>query len=240
MEQLRQEPTPEQVTAFAIRLGRERLDPSRRNPDYLSLIERRKQIVEALRRIQGNRLRVLDIGGRIQPYRPLFNGRLETYVAVDPLKTGLVDVMGTGENLPFTSVSFDLVLCMQVLCYVENPPKFIDEIYSVLRPGGTLLISVPAILPHHEGNDRWRFLPDGLRLQLSRFSRVEVSPEGYSFLGACRIFALFLDSCVENRIVRKVVDSAVIPLVNLAGERMNDRCGTNTSLTNNYFASAQK
>src|SRR5436853_4650447 len=102
MEQLRQEPTPEQVTAFAIRLGRERLDPSRRNPDYLSLIERRKQIVEALRHIQGNRLRVLDIGGRIQPYRPLFNGRLETYVAVDPLKTGLVDVMGTGENLPFT------------------------------------------------------------------------------------------------------------------------------------------
>ena len=110
----------------------------------------------------------------------------------------------------------------------------------MLRPGGTLLISVPAILPLQAGNDRWRFLPDGLRVLLSRFSRVEVSPEGYSFLGACRIFALFLDSCVENRVVRKLVDSAVIPLVNLAGERMDHWCGTNTSLTNNYFAFAQK
>ena len=87
-----------------------------------------------------------------------------------------MDVMGVGENLPFPSVSFDLVL----------------------------------------------------------------SPEGYSFLGACCIFALFLDSCVENRVVRKLVDSAAIPVVNLAGERMDHWCGTNTSLTNNYFAFAQK
>jgi SAM-dependent methyltransferase len=230
----------EQLTASAISLGRERLHPSRRNADYLGLIERRKQMAEALRHIDGNELRALDVGGRIQPYRPLLDGRLQLYVAIDPQRTGLVDVVGVGEHLPFCSASFDLVLCSGVLCYVEDPPRLIDEIYSVLRPGGTLLISVPAILPHHDENDRWRFLPDGLSALLSRFSRVEVSPEGNSFLGACRIVALFLDSSVENRIVRKLVDSAIIPLVNLAGERMNDWCRGNTALTNNYFAFARK
>jgi SAM-dependent methyltransferase len=233
-------PALEKVTAYAIGLGRERLHPSRRNPDYLSLIERRKHVAEALQHVSGNRLRVLDIGGRIQPYRPMLDGRLEAYLAVDPQKNGLVDVMGVGEHLPFADVSFDLVLCSQVLCYVQDPLKIIDEIYWVLRPGGTLLLSVPAILPRHAENDRWRFLPDGLRVLLSRFSQVEVSPEGYSFLGACRIFALCLDSWVKNRVVRKLVDSTIIPLVNLAGERMDRWSGGNTCLTNNYFALARK
>ena len=53
---------------------------------------------------------MLDIGGRIQPYRPLIENRLHRYIAIDPLATGLVDAVAIGEYLPFRSEIFDLVM----------------------------------------------------------------------------------------------------------------------------------
>jgi SAM-dependent methyltransferase len=170
----------------------------------------------------------------------MLDGRLEAYIAVDPQRTELVDVMAVGERLPFAEAAFDVVLCSQMLCYAEDTSKVIDEIYCVLRPGGTLLLSVPAILPYHAENDSWRFSPGALRLLLSRFSRVDVSPEGYSLLGACHVVALFLDSFAENWVLRKLVASTLIPFVNLAGERLDNWSRPNTSFSNSFFASAQK
>ena len=144
-----QRPTLEQT----ISLGHRRLHPLLRDSNYLSLIERRKRFAEAVKQVPGNSLRVLDVGGRIQPYRPLLDGRLEAYIAVDLQRTELVDVLAVGERLPFAEGVFDVVLCSQMLCYAEDAPKVIDEIYSVLRPGGALLLSVPAILPYHAENE---------------------------------------------------------------------------------------
>lgn len=102
----------------------------------------------------GESLRVLDIGGRIQPYRPLIESRLRTYIAIDPLATGLVDAVAVGEQLPFPDESFDLVFCSQVLCYADEPSQIVSEIYRVLRVGGTLLVSAPALFPSHAEKDR--------------------------------------------------------------------------------------
>src|SRR5438067_483792 len=89
------------ITAFAAELGRERLYPSLWNPDYLVLNERRRHFSEWVQRVHGDSLSVLDVGGRIQPYRPLVEGRLQRYIAIDPLPTGLVDAVAVGERLPF-------------------------------------------------------------------------------------------------------------------------------------------
>src|SRR5437879_10757042 len=73
LETATQEPPADydRITAFAAELGRERLYPSLWNPDYLVLNERRRHFSEWAQRVPGQGLSVLDVGGRIQPYRPL-------------------------------------------------------------------------------------------------------------------------------------------------------------------------
>ncbi|MGH8728245.1 MAG: class I SAM-dependent methyltransferase, partial [Burkholderiales bacterium] len=106
-------------------------------------------------------LRVLDVGGRLQPYRPLLEGRTKIYFGVDPVFEGMLDVAAVGERLPFSDESFDLVICTQVLNYASDPARVIAEIHRILKPGAYLYLSAPAIFPRYH-DQRWRFMPDGL------------------------------------------------------------------------------
>lgn len=44
-------------------------------------------------------------------------------------------------NLSFADNSFDVVVCSQLLNWVKNPQKVIDEIYRVLTPGGMCIVA---------------------------------------------------------------------------------------------------
>lgn len=46
----------------------------------------------------------------------------------------------SAEELPVADNSFDTVTCTQVLLYVENADKAIQELYRVLKPGGRIAI----------------------------------------------------------------------------------------------------
>jgi SAM-dependent methyltransferase len=48
--------------------------------------------------------------------------------------------------LPFADGSFDAVVSADVICQVENPAVAVAEFFRVLRPGGTVLINVPAYM----------------------------------------------------------------------------------------------
>lgn len=52
-------------------------------------------------------------------------------------------VCGAGENLPFPSSTFDLVLSHEVLEHVQDDRQAIREIVRLLRPGGRLVLFVP-------------------------------------------------------------------------------------------------
>ena len=97
------------------RLAQDRLHPSITNPNYLVLRRRAQLIGKWLGEVPGQDLRVLDIGGRYQPYRSLIRTRVAQYVAVDVVRTRLVNVIAKGEQLPFRSETFDVVIATRSL-----------------------------------------------------------------------------------------------------------------------------
>jgi 2-polyprenyl-6-hydroxyphenyl methylase/3-demethylubiquinone-9 3-methyltransferase len=53
------------------------------------------------------------------------------------------EVVPTVETLPFPDQSFDGVLCLSVLEYVDDPERCLSEFTRIIKPGGVLLVSVP-------------------------------------------------------------------------------------------------
>jgi ubiquinone/menaquinone biosynthesis C-methylase UbiE len=49
-------------------------------------------------------------------------------------------VQGDVRTLPFPDASFDVVLAVTVLCFVDDAPRTAGEMARVLRPGGRLVI----------------------------------------------------------------------------------------------------
>ena len=102
-----------------------------------------------------------------------------------PNKTGVdiragkgVDVVASVYELPFEDNTFDVALCMVVLEHLEDPRKAIAEIQRVLKPGGTVLVSVPFLFPMHDTpNDFWRFTKYGLKLLFAEWDVEKVEAE---------------------------------------------------------------
>ncbi|MEE8557134.1 MAG: class I SAM-dependent methyltransferase [Myxococcota bacterium] len=93
--------------------------------------------------------RVLDIGCGLDTVLE-FVPRTERYT-LDPLASdlgplglakGILHVGGVFETAPFPDGTFDRVFIMNVLDHVRAPVEGLAEISRILRPGGTLVLSV--------------------------------------------------------------------------------------------------
>lgn len=220
--------------------GRERLFPSLTNPNWLVLRERRKIFTGWLAQLPSGELEVLDVGGRIQPYRALIADRLRRYMAVDLRPTPLVDAVARGEQLPLGNARFDLVICTQMLEYAPQPSLVVAEIYRVLKPDGKVLLSVSSAAPD-VGEESWRILPTGIRSLLASFRRVEVVPEGGSVAGLFRTVNVCLDIFVRYPAARFAYRHSLCPLVNLAGALLEKLSGHgNQQFAVNYSVLAEK
>ncbi len=225
----------------ALTATRQRLYPSLRNPNWLVLRRRREIFRRWMNRIPAAKLTVLDVGGRLQPYRELLGDRVLRYISVDLRRTPLVDVIGNGEQLPFTTGCFDLVICTQVLEYIPEPEKMLFEIHRVLRPGGTLILSAPAAQPRDADSECWAFHPAGIRKLLARYSDVEVVPEGGSIIGFFRTINACLNIFAKYAPVRFFFTITVFPFFNVVGLCLENLVGSsNDQFAVNYSALAQK
>lgn len=69
-------------------------------------------------------------------------------------------VRGSIEALPFDDGSFDLALALDVIEHVPDDLRALEELFRVLRPGGSLLVTVPALAmlwsAHDEANGHYR------------------------------------------------------------------------------------
>ncbi len=79
---------------------------------------------------------------------------------------------GRGENLPYESESFDVVLCCDVLEHVQDLPKVISEISRVMKKGGVFiydtfnrtLMSNLGVIKILQEWKRWAIMPPGLHV----------------------------------------------------------------------------
>ena len=53
---------------------------------------------------------------------------------------GLKVYDGIAENLPLEDNSYDFVLMVTTICFVDNISKCLNEVYRVLKPGGNLIL----------------------------------------------------------------------------------------------------
>jgi len=221
--------------------GRNRLYPSLTDPSWLVLRKRREVFTKWLGRLNHTNTLVLDVGGRLQPYRALINGQPSRYVALDLRLTPLVDIAGDAAQLPIRNDCFDLVLCTQMLEYAPDPRQVIAEIHRVLKPGGFLLLSVPAVYPQDSDRDTWRFLPAALRELLKEFSAIDLAPEGTSVTGFIRTINVCVVSFTTVAAFRGLFRFTIIPMLNLLGTLFETlKLTSNTSFTANFSVCAQK
>jgi SAM-dependent methyltransferase len=121
--------------------------------------------------------RTLDIGAQNGPYGAFFPNR----VALDLRPGRGVQILGDAQALGLMDETFDAVLCTEVLEHLPEPQRAIDEIYRVLKPGGTVLLTTRFLFPIHDApHDYFRFTKYGLRHLLRRFEVLELNEEADS------------------------------------------------------------
>jgi SAM-dependent methyltransferase len=127
----------------------------------------------------------LDLGAQGGPYASHFPRR----IGLDLRAAAGVHVVGDARRLPVRDAAFDVVLCTEMLEHVPEPQLAIDEMWRVLRPGGTLLLTTRFLFPIHDApHDYFRFTKYGLRHLLRRFEVLELREEA----GAIGTLAILL------------------------------------------------
>ena len=131
---------------------------------------------------------ILDAGAGEGIYRPLFSGR--RYIAVDrgvgdaAWDYARLEAVSDLERLPFSGGSFVWVLCTETLEHIRRPLAVLTELRRVLKPGGSLALSVPFLQAlHQEPHDYFRYTPHGLRALLTDagYGDIEIEAVGGYF-----------------------------------------------------------
>jgi SAM-dependent methyltransferase len=115
--------------------------------------------------------RVVDLGCGKAPYRDDVIKSGGEYVGVDwsnSLHEIQPDVLADlTQPLPFENNDADTLLCFQVLEHLPTPGPFLKECFRMLKPGGSLILSVPFQWRVHEAPyDYYRYTRYGLEYLL--------------------------------------------------------------------------
>jgi SAM-dependent methyltransferase len=131
----------------------------------------------------------LDVGCGPRPYEKTFFNGASRYIGLDYLSDrSKPDIISSALDLPFQPAIFDTVVCTEVLEHVPDPLRALKEMNRVLKPGGSLVLTVPLYWPRHEvPYDFYRYPYDGFLhlMQTAGFELQKLFSRGrsYAFLG---------------------------------------------------------
>lgn len=141
------------------------------------VLGRRAALIDAMGPFRGGRLLDVGCGNGAQTVR--FLDRFDAVVGLDVVPQHLAEfervlagmsgancrtVLYDGDRMPFDDANFDTILSIETLEHVADESRTLAEMHRVLRPGGTLVVSVP--------HKWWIFETHGARLPLLRWNRV--------------------------------------------------------------------
>jgi SAM-dependent methyltransferase len=136
-------------------------------------------------RLSGLRGRLLDVGCGEMPYRTGIGADVH-YTGIDVPQAGAFAMRPNNNIVPFDGVaipfpegSFDTILCTEVLEHAASPTVLIGEMKRVLKPGGTLLATVPfSARVHYAPYDVHRFTKYALTEMFAGFEAVTIEERG--------------------------------------------------------------
>ena len=146
------------LTARAYNLGRKVI-----SSEYMP----RDHVREFLRDVKPDEI-VVELGSGNRRLTP-------EIINVDLFPFANVDFVAEAERTPIRSESVDRVVVDTILEHVPEPHKVVDEIFRILRPGGSVVCLVPFIFPYHAyPRHYFNMSRDGLEFLFRRFSRCTV------------------------------------------------------------------
>lgn len=156
--------------------------------------------------------RVVDIGGKKRNKRGLFDvGKFAseiTYVNIDTSTEP--DIVSDATNIPLPNASFDTAIIAELLEHVPEPLKVLKEANRLLKPGGTVLVTVPFNVGiHGDPSDFGRYTETMLERMAKEagFKEIKIERQGTIFaVAGLMLQHLFMSKGVSWRPIQ-------IPLV---------------------------
>ena len=126
------------------------------------------------------------------------------------------DVFANAASLPFIDGSIDVLVCLEVLEHIRDHRAALREFARILKPDGTLILSMPFLYPIHDApHDYQRLTKFGLQRDLSSagFETVYVRRVGNAIRAAGLLFCLALVGGLHQK--RRWFDYARLPFAAL-------------------------
>lgn len=126
---------------------------------------REAHIVEILKKKGIKNKLVLDSGCGTGFFTNILDSMSAKTVGIDIIPANVVltknnvpratTVAGNIEKLPLKNEMFDLILCTEVLEHCKNDKETLEEFYRVLKPHGTLVLTVPNTNYNYSFLENW-------------------------------------------------------------------------------------
>ncbi len=149
---------------------------------------------------------IIDLGAGRSDFRELFTGFKVCAVDFYPYP-GISVVADLSKHLPFRDSCADVIVLSNVLEHMAEPDLLFEECRRLLKPGGTLLATVPFMIEvHQRPYDFWRYTDINLERLLRRhgFEKQEIIAVSKLDVLLYNILARFFRQLIERTNVSTV------------------------------------